>query len=57
MNTYTIRFHGRTKNAIGICYYITATVQADTEGLAILKLYDEYEHIQVETINGKEVIK
>jgi hypothetical protein len=45
MNTYEIKFHGRTKNAIGITYWITDTVEAEDEKAAILKLYDKYEHI------------
>lgn len=45
MNHYSITFHGRLKNAIGICYYITDSVYANNEEEAILKLYDKYENI------------
>ena len=49
MNTYKIVFYGRLNGAIGICYSITETVQADTEEEARLKLYDKYEHILIES--------
>jgi len=50
MKTYKITFHGREVGAIGIFYQITATVQAENEEGAKLKLYDNYEHISVLTI-------
>jgi len=46
MYKFTIEFHGRTKNAIGIFYTIRDSVEAETKGEAILKLFDKYEHIQ-----------
>jgi len=54
MNNYKITFNGREKNAIGITYEITATVEAEDEQAALLKLYDKYEHIslpQVKLLN------
>jgi hypothetical protein len=43
---FTYKFIGRTRGAIGIFYPITATVEAEQEADAILRLYDNYEHIQ-----------
>ncbi len=45
MKTYNVKFHGRTKNALGICYWIEATVQAVDEKAALIALYDKYEHV------------
>lgn len=42
---YKATFHGRTKNAIGICYTITDTVCGTDEENARINLYDKYEHI------------
>ena len=53
MNTYTIEFFGRLAGAIGITYRIHETVQADTQGLAVLKLYDKYEHVSRLMITAK----
>lgn len=45
MKTYYVSFTGRLKNALGICYHISDTVQAVDEQAALLALYDKYEHI------------
>lgn len=42
---YQIRFHGRTKGAIGICYMIVKTVEAENKDQAILKLYETHENV------------
>ena len=50
MEKYRITFIGRTKNALGITYKITKTVEAADEVAATLKLYDTHEHIMVQRI-------
>lgn len=45
IKTYNAKFHGRTKNAIGIFYSITDTVTGTDEADACINLYDKYEHI------------
>jgi hypothetical protein len=42
---FTLRFWGRKRGAIGICYFITAVVFAESLESAKLSLYDDYEHI------------
>ena len=42
---FTIKFTGRTKGAIGIFQEFTETVEAETIDQAIIKLYDNYEHV------------
>jgi hypothetical protein len=42
---FTFSFIGRTRGAIGITYKMKATVQAEQEADAILRLYDDYESI------------
>ena len=53
MQRYMYRFWGRVKGALGVCYQITAMVEAESEEKASLKLWDTYEHISV---IGKPVI-
>lgn len=45
MKTFRVRFHGRTKNAIGVCYWITDIIQAAKIEDVRIALYDKYEHI------------
>ena len=48
MKIYKITFTGRQKNAIGIFYKISISIQAPknaTEEEIKLKLYNDYEHI------------
>jgi hypothetical protein len=42
---YEVSFTGRKKDAIGIFYPITDTVEAENEADAKLKLYDKYDHV------------
>lgn len=42
---YKAKFHGRTINAIGICYWITDEVQGLNEDDARINLYEKYDHI------------
>jgi len=51
MKNYTITFTGRKIGAIGITYEIIEHVIAESQNAAILKLYDDYDHIKVITIN------
>ena len=51
--TYTARFKGRTKGAIGIFYWIDVEVHADTPDAARLALYDRFEHISGLTLTPK----
>lgn len=46
IKTYTATFNGRTKDAIGITYVITDTVDGTDEENARINLYDKYEHIR-----------
>jgi hypothetical protein len=46
MKTYRASLHGRKKGAIGITYAIETTVTALNEAMALLALYDDYEHIR-----------
>ena len=45
MRTYECRFYGREAGALGVRYWITATVEAASIDDARLKLYDRWEHI------------
>ena len=45
--TYQIAFYGRKRGALGIRYRIVVSVEAPSEEIARLKLYDDYEHISV----------
>jgi hypothetical protein len=47
---YKAIFTGRTKNAIGIFYQITDTVEGKNEEEARLNLYNKYEHIHQLTL-------
>jgi len=55
MNTYKLNFTGRKINAIGKKSNFTEIVTAENAETAKLKLYDNYEHIQVLKVNNKEV--
>lgn len=57
MKEYTISFTGRLKDAIGVVYKITASVEAQTEKDAILKLYDKYEHILQPKVKKIKIIR
>lgn len=46
MYAYQIRFYGRLLGAIGIFYWITDTVIADTKEEAVLELYKKYGSVQ-----------
>jgi hypothetical protein len=50
MKTYCIAFFGRLRGAIGVSCAFTKTIQATNEEAAILKMYDEYDHIQQPSI-------
>lgn len=52
MKKFKLSFTGREVSAIGKTYKITATIEAENEKAAILKLYEKYEHIQSLTVNG-----
>lgn len=54
MKTFKISFTGRKLGAIGKFYSFAEKVQAENEEAAILKLYDNYEHLSIKTINGKK---
>lgn len=51
---FTIRFEGRKAGAIGALSKFTETVKADNLDTAILRLYDNYEHIAILTVNGEK---
>jgi hypothetical protein len=51
MKKYEIVFIGREVNAIGITYRIQTIVEAENTDEAKLKLYDNYEHISISSIN------
>lgn len=56
MKTFKVTFYGRTKNALGIRYNITDTVQAEKIEDVRLALYDKYEHIcnlKIEEVQDK----
>ncbi len=55
MKEFDITFLGRLNTSIGITYHIVEKVRADSEEAAILKLYDNYEHIWVKEISSYEV--
>ncbi len=44
---YRVTFNGRAKGAIGRSSNFQVTVSADSPQQAILKLYDEYDHIHM----------
>lgn len=47
MNTYTITFSGRYKGAIGINGPHTERVRAETPDAAMLKLYENFDHVHL----------
>ncbi len=54
MKTYYFRFYGRQNGAIGILMYYNAEVKAENYDQALLKLYDRYEHISVNSYSEWE---
>lgn len=52
MYAYQIKFYGRLLGAIGIFYWITDTVIADTKEDAIMKLYEKYGSVHTPQILG-----
>lgn len=44
---FYVEFYGRENGAIGMRSYYARTVNADSENAAILKLYENFEHISV----------
>ena len=44
---FYIEFYGRENGAIGIRSHYARTVEADSRDAAILKLYENFEHISV----------
>jgi len=53
MKKYKIRFKGVTIGSIGKKRLFVVTVEADSLKEANLKLYEKYEHIFIEAVNGK----
>ena len=49
MNTYYFEGTARQNGAIGVTHFFNAEVKADTKEAAILKLYDQWEHIHIDT--------
>lgn len=45
LTKFTLKFRGRLKDAIGIRYWITDTVEAEDFDKAALALYKKYDHI------------
>lgn len=50
MELFTVKFNGRKKGAIGVTYPITETVKAEDKESVRLALYDNYEHIIIDSI-------
>jgi hypothetical protein len=55
MKTYTARFYGRLKGALGVSYWIETQVEVDAIETARIKLYDRYEHISHLTLTDESV--
>jgi hypothetical protein len=53
MKKYKIRFKGVTIGSIGKKRLFVVTVEAENFKEANLKLYDNYEHIFIEKVNGR----
>lgn len=51
MNTYMITFKGRGSGAIGKVYDISVVRSGKDVEEAKLKIYDNYEHVQVKRVN------
>lgn len=49
---YEFKFQGRAKGSVGICYIINDTIYAENEKMALLELYNHYEHIALISVNG-----
>lgn len=47
MKVFYLTFMARYRNAIGIREHFTREVKAETYDKAVLKLYDEFDHISV----------
>lgn len=45
MNKYKIEFYGKVKGAIGSFSSFVVYVEAEDETKALVKLYDNYEHV------------
>ena len=54
MKTYYCEGTARLKNAIGVTYHFSDTVQAENEEQARIKLYDTWEHIRITKCLEKE---
>ena len=52
MKKFKLSFTGREISAIGKTYRIHATIEAETQQAAILKLYEKYDHVTNLTVNG-----
>lgn len=53
---YVATFNGKRKNADGISYQITTTVEGDNKDEARINLYDRFDHIiglKLEEINNE----
>jgi hypothetical protein len=50
MKTWLIAFSGKTKGAIGAFQNCAEEVEADSSEAAVLKLYDKYEHVLVNSV-------
>jgi len=57
MEKYKITFTARIMNAIGKLSKFTRTVEAENEQAAVLKLYEQFDHVHSPKINGKRVIR
>ncbi len=57
MTNFRIEFCGRLKGALGVDYYIVAEREALDKDVAILALYDMYEHVYVRRILPVEEFK
>lgn len=51
-NKYTFKILAVLIGSIGKRYKYTVTIDAETEADAKLKLYDNYEHICIYSVNG-----
>ena len=54
MKKFKFRIIANELGAIGKRYKYTATTEANDKEEAILKLYDNYEHISIISINGEK---
>jgi hypothetical protein len=55
MSEFNFSFHGRETGAIGIFYFIDATITAENLSAAYRELYQRYDHVHFLRLDGRRI--